>query len=143
MSSSLSTNHTGHLWKEATAPPRKHILVVDDEPGIRLLLSQVLSRAGYLVDVADDGYDAWGSISKTWYDAFILDLKMPGSDGRELYQLMKKTDERMARRVIFITGDTVTQHTKVFLEETGNLLVEKPFDINELQRRLLSLFQAE
>ena len=110
---------------------------------MRLLLSQVLSRAGYLVDVADDGYDAWGSIGKTWYDAFILDLKMPGSDGRELYQLMKKTDERMARRVIFITGDTVTQHTKVFLEETGNLLVEKPFDINELQRRLLSLFQAE
>ena len=54
----------------------KHILVVDDEPVIRALLSRVLSRVGYIVDVANEGSSAWDLISQRRYDAIIVDLKM-------------------------------------------------------------------
>ena len=50
------------------------VLVVDDEPGVRLLLHQYLSRNGYVIDVASDGSFAWDMIHERHYDALILDL---------------------------------------------------------------------
>ena len=118
----------------------KHVLVVDDEPGIRTLLARLLSRTGYVVDVANDGYDAWGMIGKRRYSALIVDLRMPGSGGEELNRHLKSVDRRLARRVIFITGDTVDHERRDFVAATGNSIIEKPFDLADLQRQLRSLF---
>ncbi|MBI4199493.1 MAG: response regulator [Chloroflexi bacterium] len=116
--------------------------MVDDEPGIRLLLSRLLSRLGYLVDVAEDGYDAWGSLHKNRYGALIVDLRMPGSSGRELYVHVQAFDPSLAQRTLFITGDVVGHQSREFVASTGNPVLEKPFDLAELQRNLESLFDS-
>ncbi len=117
----------------------KHILVVDDEPVIRALLSRVLSRVGYIVDVANEGSSAWDLISQRRYDAIIVDLKMPGINGEVLYRRIHEVDQLQAGRVIFVTGDTVGHESRNFVADTGNALVEKPFDLLELQRLLQSM----
>ncbi|MFH1141802.1 MAG: response regulator [Chloroflexota bacterium] len=121
------------------AAQAKRVLVVDDEPGIRTLLAQLLSRAGYVVDMAQDGSDAWAMLQKRPYAALILDLKMPGNGGEALYQQLKRVNEILARRVIFITGDIVNHAEREFVAATGNPIIEKPFDLNTLQQQLQSL----
>ena len=116
---------------------RTRILVVDDEPAIRVLLARTLAAGGYLVDVAVDAEEALSGVQKRRYDGLITDLKMPGTNGRELYGLIEKIDSGLARRVIFMTGDTATDRSRAFITGTGNPLIEKPFDLAtvELQVR--------
>ena len=121
------------------AAQAKRVLVVDDEPGIRTLLAQHLSRVGYVVDMAQDGSDAWAMLQKRAYAAVILDLKMPGDGGEALYQQLKSVNGILARRVIFITGDIVNHAEREFVAATGNPIIEKPFDLNTLQQLLESL----
>jgi len=72
------------------------ILVVDDEPDTCANLSDILTEQGYQVDVAHDGLAALELVKKNAYDVALLDLKMPGIDGLELY-----------RRIRTISADTV------------------------------------
>lgn len=75
---------------------KPHILVVDDEPDTCANLSDILTDQGYHVDVAYDGLAALELIKNKVYDLALLDLKMPGIDGLELY-----------RRIRMISADTV------------------------------------
>lgn len=112
------------------------VLVVDDEPCVRLLLHQYLSRIGYAVDVASDGSYALNMIHEHRYDALILDLKMPGIDGVELYDKIKEEANSLAQRIIFVTGDATGFDGRNVITAAGNLLIEKPFDLTELERTL-------
>src|SRR5258705_8247357 len=59
------------------------ILVVDDEPMVRDTLGQVLTDEGYVVDIAVDGEDALACVKAARPDAILLDLMMPGMNGRQ------------------------------------------------------------
>ena len=115
---------------------KQKILVVDDEPGIRDLLLDMLSRDGHKVDQAADGGQATGMIAKNTYDCIIMDLKMPKVSGQGLYERLAKVDPALADRVIFITGDTIAPDTKEFLERTHNPVVNKPFNLKELRQHI-------
>ena len=67
----------------------KHILVVDYEPHIRDLLRKYLEMERYMVDLAADVQEAWRKLANMDYNSVILDLKMPGMSGPELYQRMQ------------------------------------------------------
>lgn len=79
-----------------------HILVVDDEPQVRLLLSTCLSQAGYEVSEATDGAEALKVHAVRPVDIIILDLLMPGKEGLETLMALRKSDNRP--RVIAISG---------------------------------------
>ena len=115
-------------------PPDPHssrVLVADDEPAIRALLEKALSRAGYLVDLAADGEEAWRAMEARPYDCFIVDLKMPGLSGRELFERLQTKDRALSQRIILVTGDTVTSGIREFIEPTGNPVMDKPLDLHE------------
>ena len=118
----------------------RHILVVDDEPDIRNVLSRSLSLEPYTVDLASDGEEAWRKVQGRRYDCLIIDLKMPGMNGESLFELIREADEALAQKVIFITGDVISAATQAFIESVGNPAVRKPFDVAELRleiRRLI------
>jgi two-component system, NtrC family, response regulator HydG len=71
-------------------PPKPSILVVDDDVDTCRNLSDILSDLGYHVDTAHDGLSALELVRKNTYDIALLDLKMPGMDGLELYRQIKK-----------------------------------------------------
>lgn len=79
-----------------------HILIVDDEPQVRLMLSLCLEQAGYEVSQAEDGAEALQISARKPVDLIILDLLMPGQEGLETLIALRKSQERP--RVIAISG---------------------------------------
>jgi len=117
------------------------ILVVDDESVVRRLLSQILTEEGHEVEATDDGKDALNRIKSNRYSLILLDMKLPGMSGSELYGRIKEIAESLAQRVIFITGDVMGADTEAFIARTGVPYIHKPFDVEQLKaeiRRLLA-----
>jgi PAS domain S-box-containing protein len=110
----------------------KKILVVDDELVIRDILLRILSEKGYNVESAASGTEGLDKIMNTEYDVYLLDIKMPGVDGRDIYEAISEKFPLLLNRVIFITGDTITRSTLDFLETTGREYLSKPLDFSRL-----------
>ncbi len=108
------------------------LLIVDDEPGIVEVLEEVLRASGYTVETASNGMHAIQRLSAGCYDLIITDMRMPDMDGEKLYQTVRTTMPALANRIVFLTGDTVSPHTRLFLESTGNRWVSKPFHIKDI-----------
>lgn len=68
---------------------QKKILLVDDEPSIRFVLTAVLEQAGYAVEVAEDGFAALRKIHESVPDLVITDLRMPNMNGFELLSVIR------------------------------------------------------
>ena len=110
--------------------------MVDDEAVFTDPLCRILSREGHVVEVATDGEEAWQAIGRKRYECILMDVRMPGVGGKELYRRIKQKDEELAKRVIFATGDTLNPETQEFLENTGNAWLAKPFSLEELEARI-------
>src|SRR5690625_527709 len=67
--------------RRAVLSMQKEILVVDDQPGIRLLLTDIFENDGYKVNTAETGQEALDKIYKNFFDLIILDYKLPILDG--------------------------------------------------------------
>lgn len=119
----------------------RHLLVVDDEPLLRDLLTLLLSKSGYRVDQAPDGMTALRMSDEQKYDAILLDMRMPNVDGRSLYERLKERSADLAARIIFVTGDLANPQTASFLQATGNPYLEKPFTRAQLEAVLERFFR--
>ncbi len=117
---------------QLTAKGRR-ALTLDDEPAILGILKEVLSNAGFHVDTANSGYEALEMLNETAYDLIISDIKMAGMDGKEFYKRLRTKRPEAARKLIFISGDTISQETQNFLKETGNIFLKKPFTLEGLR----------
>ncbi len=80
----------------------KEILIIDDEPNIRWVLSKVLSEEGYRPSIAKDGEEALSKIAESRPDLVILDMRLPKMDGIEVLKRIRKTYEKLL--VIILTG---------------------------------------
>jgi len=120
---------------------RYRVLLVDDEPGIVEVLRMLLEEKGYTIESANDGTQALEMIQGTDYDVIISDLCMPGLGGEALYDRIRKLSPALARRVIFITGDTVSGMSRAFLDSTGNRWFGKPFNLDEIQKTVSSFLE--
>ena len=125
-------------WSEDLAPVpattlRGRILVVDDEPDLRDLLSETLSEEGYDVALAVGGQQGWEMVQTNAFDCVLVDLKMPGMDGWQLLALIEKWNAKMAERVIFITGAVLSEDVRGFMASTERPILRKPFTLDELR----------
>ena len=114
----------------------KRILVVDDEPLITDLLAETLRRSGQEVDIAHSGIEGWQAMQSKTYDIFLLDLRMPGMNGKELFGRLEEWNPNLAKRVIFLTGDSLNDETQSFLADAGNSCLSKPFTLEQLERNI-------
>lgn len=124
---------------EAPSAASLAVLVVDDEPEIAAMLGRVLNRLGHSVDVALDGNAALARVAGRHYDVIVSDIRMPGLDGPSLWRRIVADQPRLARRVLFVTGDTLSGPAAAFLAESGAPCVEKPFRPAQIQAAIESL----
>ncbi|MBM3155546.1 MAG: PAS domain S-box protein, partial [Chloroflexi bacterium] len=115
---------------------KARILVVDDEQVIRDIAKRILTGEGYKVDTVDNATDALKMIEGKRYNLLLLDVKMPGMSGPELYRRLQKIAKSLAKRVVFVTGDVMSADTDRFLAETGVAHVAKPFDAAQLKKEV-------
>lgn len=111
----------------------KRILVVEDEPEICKFCQRVLSGKVYEVDIAGNGKVAQDMIEKRQYSLFLIDIKLPLMNGRELYQWLKEEHPKQISKVIFTSGSVLGEDTQLFMEQTGRPFLPKPFTIDELK----------
>jgi PAS domain S-box-containing protein len=104
------------------------ILVVDDEDSIRKLVGTILTHSGHIVDATGDAGEALTKLENTSYDAVLMDIRMPGMSGMELYERSLEKHPELTGKFLFITGDTSDFTTRAFLEQNKLPYITKPFD---------------
>ena len=110
------------------------VLVVEDEAALGAAVAESLADAGFVVDRAGDGEEALARVRGRAYDLIICDLKMPRVDGMTFYRQLGERRARLARRILFVTGDVAGTEAERFLEETGCRWLAKPFRLKDLLR---------
>ena len=108
------------------------VLVVDDESEIADLMRAFLESAGYDVATAESGAVALELLATARFDAIVSDLRMPDIDGATLWREVARRWPPMARRMLFVTGDTLSPGVEGFLREAGCIALDKPFARKEL-----------
>jgi CheY-like chemotaxis protein len=119
------------------------IMVVDDEPAICQLLKHALTKDGHNVETVDGASIALARLERERYDLILLDIQMVGMDGIELYKRMGEIAVSLQRRVVFITGDTMTPTTQNFLKEAKARCISKPFDVEQLKKDIRQILLRE
>jgi DNA-binding response OmpR family regulator len=112
-----------------------HILVVDDEPAIRLTLQAVLQRAGHHVTTAERGDEALACIERQPVDLVLLDLIMPGMSGLEVAGRLR--ERRPAITVLILTGSDIL-HGRDLADYHSMLKTADPRDVLERVAALLA-----
>lgn len=116
----------------------KQLLVADDDPHIRTLLRQVLTREGYAVMEAEDGVKAQEILANTPIDLAVVDVMMPRMDGLDLCQHIRETYDIP---IILLTArQQLSDKEQGFLRGTDDYLT-KPFEPAELLFRISALFR--
>ncbi|MER1957528.1 MAG: response regulator [Solibacillus sp.] len=109
----------------------KEILIVDDQPGIRLLLNEVFKKEGFHTHLAANGFDALKIAETTTLDCALLDMKIPGMDGLEILERLKAIQPTIP--VVMMTA-YVEQHMIDSATELGVAkYFTKPFNIFEMR----------
>lgn len=112
----------------------QRVLVVDDDRDIRTNLSDILVDLGYEVDVAEDGLSALSQIERRVYDVALLDLRMPGMDGMELYRRIKRVQAGTV--VMIVTAYATSETAQAAMDAGAWQVIAKPVDIAGLIPRI-------
>lgn len=120
--------------RPAQRQARSCILLVDDEPGIQGFVSRALAGAGYAIDCASDGADGLRMARSGDYGLVILDLVMPGMDGRQVLAELIRAHPDQAVLVLSCVDDVSTKVT--CLDLGAHDYLTKPFSLDELLARV-------
>lgn len=117
------------------------LLVVDDQVGIRRLLFEAFNEEGFEVELAGSGHEALEKVRAAIPDFILMDMKMPGLNGIETLQEIRKISDTVA--VIMMTAygelEIVSEALKFGIKE----YVTKPFDILELRELVKKLIPSK
>ncbi|MCC7477033.1 response regulator [bacterium] len=111
----------------------RSIMIADDDRVVRYVVGQMLSRLGYQVECAEDGYKA-RELFEAGPDSFglvIIDLTMPGMNGSELISHLREL--RPGQQILVTTGHTDSEQVQELLKSGGIEILTKPFNFEDLQ----------
>ena len=110
------------------------ILVVEDEVSLANLVAERLKKDHYIVDVSNDGEEGLYNALSGMYDLIILDIMLPGKNGIEILEEIRKSD--MDVKVIMLTAKGELEDRLLGFKSGANDYVPKPFHIDELVARV-------
>lgn len=131
--------------KQAQIKNRKakitNVLIVDDSPSVRHLMSNIIKNAGFKALVAKDGLEALEILqsSKNLPDVILTDVEMPRMDGYELLSSLKRNRETQLIPVIMITSRASEKHRRKALDLGVSEYLTKPFEDSVLLERIRTL----
>ena len=117
------------------------ILVVDDDLGTRLSISDYLELSGYSVIAADDGQQALTMVEQNHPDLIVTDIVMPRMNGYELVRRVRQQPMFRLLPVILLTARTKTQERILGYQSGCDLYLPKPFELEELAAAIHNLLE--
>ena len=118
--------------------PAMHILIVEDERKTREYLQKGLGESGYVVDTAADGVDGLHLALTGDYDLVILDIMLPGADGRQVLRALRR---EKPTPVVFLTARDEVEDRVGGLELGADDYLVKPFAFSELLARVRTVLR--
>ena len=115
------------------APQGKRVLVIDDEEPVVTLMSEILALDGHIVTPAFNGAEALALLQAGDYELILSDVRMPAVGGPTFFEILQTTRPDLLPRVIFVTGDTMSESTQQFLQRAARPVLAKPFDPDRLR----------
>ena len=113
-----------------------HIMVVDDDEGIRSLVKKYLNENNYLITTADSAEDAFDKVKIIKFDMIILDIMMPGKSGLEF---LKENKDYLDTPIILLTAKGQANERVQGLEVGADDYLPKPFEPKELLLRIKNI----
>lgn len=113
------------------------VLLVEDEPGLQLTLSDWLAAEGYAVDIASDGPGALAQARVQTYDTILLDVMLPGIDGFEVARTLRS--QGVGTPILMLTARAQVNDRVTGLSIGADDYLTKPFDVRELLARIEAL----
>jgi DNA-binding response OmpR family regulator len=140
----IAENDSRIVTRQTTLQARRYkIMIVDDEQDITTIFKIGLENNQFIVTTFNDPIEALSNFKPGLYDLLILDVRMPGMNGFQLYQEIRKIDSRV--KVCFLTAfeGSRSEFRKSFpsLEEVKCYL-KKPITVQELIKRLIELAKS-
>jgi CheY-like chemotaxis protein len=108
------------------------ILIVDDDPDIRVLLRSILKSSGFHCDEAWNGLEALEKIETHAYALILLDYSMPLMNGLEVIQRLAQKSWNSRPKIIMMTAHTDETIRNQAIEAGAKAVLSKPFDIDEV-----------
>src|ERR1700742_5246525 len=118
-------------------PLDMNVLIVDDEPGTRLLVASAIERLGHHAAQAADGTEGWRVFQAQRPDVVITDWAMPGLDGTELTARIR-SDERGYTYIVVLSGRADEEDSREAMRAGADHVLAKPPDAASLERALIS-----
>lgn len=121
----------------------RHVLIIDDEPGIRIALRRYFERQQWSVTDAADGVTALAHLLATDGapppDLIICDLNLPGLTGEQIVAQLAAVSPALVARVILTTGDDIEGAPEGSILATHPFVLQKPFDLTTLTRHVATI----
>lgn len=115
----------------------RRILVVDDEPGLRRLLSDFFTHLGYQVETASDGLEGFRQTSLHEYDLVTMDIRMPGVNGVESLRSISMVGSKP--KILVLSGYLTDEIVEDCRAAGASAALQKPVDLNTLRRTVEEL----
>lgn len=112
----------------------KYILIVEDEQRLAEIIQKQLEEAGFIADIASDGYVGKRMVEQNEYDLIVLDINLPLMNGYELCKEIRKTNHKIP--IIMLTALGTSDNKLIGFEAGADDYVLKPFDFRELLARI-------
>jgi DNA-binding NtrC family response regulator len=106
------------------------VLVIDDEPIIRFVLSMVFKKNA-IVKTVDSAEEAIAELKSKFYDLCFLDIVLPGMNGLEAMKIINKISPNT--KVTIMTGNSLDESMKTLIDDLAYEFIEKPFELSRIK----------
>ena len=113
------------------------VLIIDDDPKMRELLTSILENATYIVETASNGKEAIKACKKSPIDVALIDIELPDTNGTRLLGNLKALQPKMVK--IIITGHPSIENAVTAVNEKADGYILKPFNPSDLLEKIKKL----
>ena len=128
---------------QTSAVSGARVLILDDEPCISELLSEMLLLLGYAPTKCSSPQAALDLLDREEFDVILSDFRMPQMNGDEFYRKAVARNAGIKARIVFLTGDTMSEETQAFLARTGSRHLSKPFDLVSVEQLIAEIVSQQ
>ncbi len=120
--------------QESVVTGRENVLIVDDEPCVAQVASEMVAMLGYNVMTAGDGWQAVDLFRRNGASLVLLDMIMPGVSGGEIFDRLRKIDPEV--KVLLASGYSLDDQARRIMERGCSGFIQKPFDLKRLSHKI-------
>jgi CheY-like chemotaxis protein len=128
------------LLRDAPKRPAR-VLVVEGDESNRVAIARLLRSIGHQVATAANGREAWECLERELVDCVVCDPRLPSVGGRALFEQVGERLPQLTRRFVFVTADLTDPGTHEFLAESGQPVIGKPYELEDLLQGIATILQ--